>query len=391
MNEFILFENRVSDQQKKDKLFFFNKVDEIICHRGTELEHCFERIATLQQQGYYLAGFVSYEAGYHLSPFIFPDLTHENVFPLLHFNAFKSLEYLSNSEVEKNVLSLAPAGYATCKIHNLRFNLSKEEYSETFEKIKRYIFHGHTYQVNLSGKYLFDFEGSPIHLYNQLRERQRVPYSSLLNFEAYQILSLSPELFFSKSSETVVVKPMKGTMPRSCHDEEDIKNKMYLITDEKSIAENLMIVDLLRNDLNRVSYPGTVKIERLMEVTSYETVHQMTSTITSRINSRMGLKELITGLFPCGSVTGVPKYRTMQIIQELEKEPRKIFTGAIGYITPDNDMCFNVPIRTLLLNNKKGELGVGSGIVNDSNANHEYDEMQWKAAFFTSMDGLNNE
>ncbi len=185
-----------------------------------------------------------------------------------------------------------------------------------------------------------------------------------------------------------MTKPMKGTMPRSKDPTIDSAHKDFLKTDLKCIAENIMIVDLLRNDLSKISKPGSVKVTDLLTIESFKTVHQMVSSIQSEVDVEITFLNIIRHLFPCGSITGAPKRRTMTIISELEHKARGVYTGAFGYITPDNDMCFNVSIRTFHLGGGRGELGIGGGILVDSDPAVEFEEMQLKARFFTEMDGV---
>ena len=251
--------------------------------------------------------------------------------------------------------------------------------------MKQHIVAGDTYQVNLTAKYTFNVKGSSLGLYNSLRARQKVAYSAWFKMPEYEILSLSPELFFSKIKHKIYTKPMKGTMPRASDLTQDKANQHFLLTDLKSRAENTMIVDLLRNDLSAISKPGSVHVQKLLEVESYETVHQMTSSIESEVAVDLSFSAIINALFPCGSITGAPKRRTMEIIHEMEPAPRGIYTGAMGYITPQNDMCFNVPIRTVLCRGSQGELGVGGGIVHDSTLQSEFEELKLKAQFLTRL------
>jgi len=207
-----------------------------------------------------------------------------------------------------------------------------------------------------------------------------------LDFPNIKILSRSPELFFRKEGGRISTKPMKGTIERGATPEEDLDNIKFLSRDEKSRAENVMIVDLLRNDLSRVSKRGSVEASTLFEVQTYETLHQMVSTVSADVNPDLSLKDLFSEIFPCGSITGAPKIRTMELIRELEKEERGVYTGAIGYLNPHNSMCFNVPIRTLVLwPDGTGEMGVGSGVVFDSDPESEYEECQLKARFFSEV------
>jgi para-aminobenzoate synthetase/4-amino-4-deoxychorismate lyase len=215
-----------------------------------------------------------------------------------------------------------------------------------------------------------------------LLRRQPVPYPAYLECDAGKILSLSPEMFIRKDGPRVITKPMKGSWPRGRW-VDDVLGGMRLKFDPKNRAENVMIADLLRNDLGRI---GTgVHVPRLFEVARYRTIFQMTSTVAARVPAKLPFLDLFRAIFPSGSVTGAPKVRAMEIIHALEDSPRKIYTGAIGWITPARDMFFNVPIRTLLLRNARGEMGVGGGIVWDSTAEGEWAEGLWKARFLREI------
>ncbi|MDF1827532.1 MAG: aminodeoxychorismate synthase component I [Legionellaceae bacterium] len=376
---YILFENRRLIGTPYAGLLFSEPCDEVVCWHAAQLDERLARVDELRRQGYYLAGYLSYEAGYALRGLAAePYRKEKHAFPLLHFFAFKSPQKLTMEDINQQLDD------ADVLIDSIKLNISAAAYGRAFNQIKKHINRGDTYQVNLTAKYKFNFEG-PVHgLYKQLRERQRVAYSALMRMPGYDILSLSPELFFSKMNTTLRAKPMKGTMPRAVDAVDDAANYNFLKTDPKSMAENTMIVDLLRNDIAAISKPGSVHVSRLLEVESFETVHQMTSCIQSEVERELPFATIMQHVFPCGSITGAPKRRTMEIIRDLESEPRHIYTGAIGYITPENNMCFNVPIRTLLLRDSKGELGVGGGIVHDSTEQAEFEEMKLKARFFTS-------
>ena len=373
---FILFENRRLPDAPYAGLLFAEPVDEVVCWRAATLEASLARVDALRRQGYYLAGCLSYEAGYALHGLLARS-REEHAFPLLHFFAFKSPQKLTALDISQQL------GDSEFAIDDLKLNMTAAAYGKAFKHIKQHIRMGDTYQVNLTAKYKFNFEGSVKALYRQLRTRQKVAYSALMHMSGYDVSSLSPELFFSKINTTMRAKPMKGTMPRSVDAARDLAHREFLKTDPKSMAENTMIVDLLRNDLSAISKPGSVQVSRLLDVESYETVHQMTSCIQSEVESDLPFATIMQHLFPCGSITGAPKRRTMEIIRDLEHEPRHIYTGAIGYITPENNMCFNVPIRTLLCRGSQGELGVGGGIVHDSTEQAEFEELKLKARFFT--------
>jgi len=208
----------------------------------------------------------------------------------------------------------------------------------------------------------------------------------LIGTPDFHVLSLSPELFFRREGKEIFARPMKGTAPRGRTSREDARLKTWLAMDEKQRAENLMIVDLLRNDLGRVAKIGSVEVTDLFTVETYRSVHQMTSGITAELRSDMGLKDMLRALFPCGSVTGAPKVRAMEIIRELEGGPRGVYTGAIGHIAPSGDGQFNVGIRTVVLQGDQGEMGIGGGIVADSKVDSEFDECLLKAHFLTKVD-----
>ncbi|MCH9690261.1 MAG: aminodeoxychorismate synthase component I [Gammaproteobacteria bacterium] len=358
-------------------LLFSEPCDEIICWDAAALSQSLARLDSLRRDGYYLAGCLSYEAGYVLRGL--PHLLMSPNFPLLHFFAFKAPEKRSAAEIN------AFLGQENARPQDVALNITASDYATAFSRVKQHIVAGDTYQVNLTAKYTFNVKGSSLGLYNSLRARQKVAYSAWFKMPEYEILSLSPELFFSKIKHKIYTKPMKGTMPRASDLTQDKANQHFLLTDLKSRAENTMIVDLLRNDLSAISKPGSVHVQKLLEVESYETVHQMTSSIESEVAVDLSFSAIINALFPCGSITGAPKRRTMEIIHEMEPAPRGIYTGAMGYITPQNDMCFNVPIRTVLCRGSQGELGVGGGIVHDSTLQSEFEELKLKAQFLTRL------
>jgi para-aminobenzoate synthetase component 1 len=227
--------------------------------------------------------------------------------------------------------------------------------------------------------------GHPADLYAALKIRQPVGYGAYVDLGDDVLLSRSPELFFSvDETGLITTRPMKGTMPRGASPQMDHANKNWLMSSAKNRAENLMIVDLLRNDVGRLAEIGSVKVPKLFSIETYETVHQMTSEVQAQLRPNLTVTDLFTALFPCGSITGAPKIRAMQIIAELEDGPRDAYCGAIGWLSPNGSMEFNVAIRTLLVG-QDGDvrLNVGGGIVHDSTAEAEYEEALWKARFAT--------
>ena len=231
------------------------------------------------------------------------------------------------------------------------------------------------------------FAGDEFSYYRDLHIAQGSQYSAFLDLGKHKILSLSPELFFTRNGDRVRTRPMKGTVRRGRWMAEDMELASWLANSEKDKAENVMIVDLLRNDLGRVSIPGSVSVTSLYDLERFETVWQMTSTVESRLRPGTSFVELMRALFPCGSITGAPKIRTMEIINQLETQPRGIYTGTIGFLRPGGDCIFNVAIRTVVIDvqTNQATLGVGGGVTIDSTAEREYEECLVKATFLYSQ------
>ncbi len=264
--------------------------------------------------------------------------------------------------------------------------LDAERYAEHVEQIRRWIVSGDCYQINFTFPLDFRLYGHPLALYARLRERQPVRYGAYLAMPEETLLSFSPELFFERSGGRVVTRPMKGTAPRAAAPEDDEAQRDALLASEKERAENIMIVDLLRNDLGRLAAPGSVRVDSLCVAEAYPTLWQVVSTVSADL-PEASLFELFRALFPCGSITGAPKIRAMQLIAELEDAPRGLYTGALGWLAPGGDCRFSVAIRTLeLAPDGKASLGVGSGIVIDAKAESEYAECLLKSSFLTGFD-----
>ena len=269
-------------------------------------------------------------------------------------------------------------------VSNFKLNESRKSFSNKVENIKTQIAEGETYQVNLTSSATFIFNESVEGLFYNLLLKQSAEYSAFINLPDKTILSFSPELFFKLEGKSVIAKPMKGTAFRGISLQEDLRNKEELFLSEKNRAENLMIVDLLRNDLGKISKQNSVSVKKLFEVEKYESLFQMVSIIKSRLKDETKLSDLIKNIFPCGSITGAPKIRTMEIIRRLEKRPRGIYTGTIGLLLPEKNI-FNIAIRTAEIDkaNKTGRIGLGAGITWGSNADDEYEEVLSKGAFVT--------
>lgn len=395
--EFVFLETTRPDKENRHSFLFTEPVAVVTASDYGEIKPCFEKIEKFIEQGYFAAGFASYEAGYAFEKIAGRPKNFD--FPLLWFGIFEKPEVFDcrENKVDEKILFKSrgllhrsprrpPRNDRGFKISNQRFNVSAANYCCKIERIKKFIEAGHTYQVNFTLKNKFNFAGSPFRLYFDLKEKQKTAYSALIKFGAYFILSFSPELFFKLKGRKMAVRPMKGTMGRGRFLAEDEKFREHLKNCPKNLSENLMIVDLLRNDLGRISEYGSVRVKNLFKIEKYETLFQMTSLIESRLRPGISYYEIFKNIFPSGSVTGAPKIRTMEIIRELEKEPRKIYTGAIGFISPGRKAVFNVAIRTILLDlkNSRAELGLGGGIVYDSKPLAEYAECQLKAKFLKS-------
>jgi para-aminobenzoate synthetase/4-amino-4-deoxychorismate lyase len=266
---------------------------------------------------------------------------------------------------------------------NLRWN--REDHAAAVDRVKHHIHEGDVYQINLTHSYDFEVGGSYAAFYRALRSRQTAGFSAYLDTGKRRIISHSPELFFRRRGDLLQARPMKGTAVRS--ETDTVHDRRWLAEDAKNRAENLMIVDLLRNDLSACCLPGSVRVKDLFHVESYETLYQMTSTIEGRLRPSISNSEIVRALFPCGSVTGAPKIRAMHLIADIEREPRGVYCGAIGFVSPERIAMFSVAIRTAEVDSDsgRGTIGTGSGIVWDSESRGEYDEGVLKLRFLTSV------
>ncbi|MDD3266690.1 MAG: bifunctional anthranilate synthase component I family protein/class IV aminotransferase [Burkholderiales bacterium] len=374
---FALFENTFDSNGISN--LFIDYVDEIYTYDSTKLDSTFEKINHLSKSGYYLIGYISYELN---------NTTNDTTKPLIHFMAYKQLVQFPHYELEQYLHK-----------YNIKHNFLKDisidlieaendfaEYQEMFNNVIEHLTLGDSYQINLTQRYKIDTSQiNEFSLYYYLSRNNKVAYASYLPFNSNTIVSISPELFFSKINTQMRVNPMKGTMARSLIKSIDQKNKQYLQNDSKNKSENLIIVDLLRNDLAKIANTGSVKAKKLFNVEEYPTVFQMTSEITADIDDNISLQTIIKNIFPSGSITGAPKKRTMELIKQIEKSDRDIYTGSIGYILPNNDMQFNVAIRTLdkSTKNKFAVIGAGGGITINSKVNDEWEEMNTKLRFIS--------
>lgn len=363
---------KIAIQFDKKPLLFKSPKYIIRCVSRSSFDASFQKMEAALKEGYYLAGFLSYEAGYNFEEKLLRDEPRD--FPLIYMGVYDAPVF--------GKLTI-PNNPSESILNNLRLNISKNKYASHIQTIRDHIAKGDVYQITYCIKLLFDFSGDPILLYSTLFEAQPVPYSAYIETDEFKILSLSPEKFIKKSGTYIVTKPMKGTWPRGNNVLSDFVGRARFQYDRKNRAENIMIADLLRNDLGRIG--DNIKAPKLFEVTKYKTLYQMTSTVTGRVDKNLSIYKLFSSLFPSGSVTGTPKIRAMEIIRSLEGEDRRIYTGAIGYITPAKDLFFNIPIRTVLIRGNSAEMGIGGGIVWDSTPEGEWNEGLLKARFVTDL------
>lgn len=351
-------------------------VREISAYNEEEVEQALLKIEAAVQAGDYAVGFMSYEAAAALDQSL--SVKPPEGFPLLWFGIFRERRLQS----PQDLLEISHLGYYD--LSGWHPAISREEYRLALAEIRDYIGAGDCYQINYTLQQRSDFSGDVWSYFRDLCRAQSTPYSAFFDLDRFSILSTSPELFFQLEKGLVTVRPMKGTAGRGETASEDEEIAALLQRDEKERAENLMIVDLLRNDLGRISENGSVTVTSLFDVETLETIHQMTSTVSSRLRPDVGLVDIFRALFPCGSITGAPKKRSMEIIAELEKAPRGLYTGCIGYIAPKmSQAVFSVAIRTVVIDKDSGAgvLGVGSGITWYSSPDAEFDECLAKGLF----------
>lgn len=357
-----------ADSNGKIKPVTFQKPLRVItAHKIEDVIPSFQLVQEEVDNGFYAAGFLSYESAPAFDPAF--RVKRGSSMPLLWFGVFSepSHECLTSS--------------GTFTLSEWKPSISMDTYNEAINYIKQCIESGDTYQTNYTVRLHSHFNGDGLAFFERLKIAQSSNYSAYIHTGDHSILSASPELFFHLNNGKITTKPMKGTVKRGVSPDEDRANANWLYHSEKDRAENVMIVDLLRNDLGMIAEPGTISVDKLFEIEQYPTVHQMTSTISAQVSETTSLVDIFKALFPCGSITGAPKISTMNIIAELENEPREVYCGAIGYITPNKEAIFNVPIRTVMINHQSGEAvyGVGGGITWDSTSQGEYHEILAKA------------
>ncbi|NPT60442.1 aminodeoxychorismate synthase component I [Paraburkholderia elongata] len=404
---FALLDDCDATAARRSSRLYTGFVHERVCADAAQLEVVCETAAADTRRGLHAVVLADYEFGRCL---LGGGQTHpalketQRGDATLRFLLFERCEKLSRDDVDAWLVE-RDGGAAEASVAgtaNVRASVDPKQFNEAIDAIHAALRAGDSYQVNYTYRLAFDVFGSPTALYRRLRARQPVPYGALIALPGDEwVLSCSPELFIEKEGAMLRARPMKGTAPRSADPVADRHAAEFLANDPKNRAENVMIVDLLRNDLSRVAQTGSVNVRALFSVEPYASVWQMTSTVHSTLRAGTSFAQIMRALFPCGSITGAPKHRTMQLIDELESTPRGLYTGAIGWLdapsttasnTACGDFCLSVAIRTLTLSptaqpgELHGKMGVGAGIVLDSVAADEYAECQLKASFLTGAE-----
>lgn len=369
---FILFRDDFSG----DELLFERPARIIRADQPEDFSEALDAVQRARDDGKWLAGYLSYEAGYLLEPKLRPLLPEGRRTPLLCFGVFDG-----PSQDKLPVSRRATNG----PLVGVRATWSFEDYERRFAVVHRHLRQGNCYQANLTFPVTANWTGDPLSAFDALAARQRVKYGALVCLGQPVVLSRSPELFFDvDAGGWIETHPMKGTAPRGRTPEEDERFKRFLLDDPKNQAENRMIVDLLRNDISLISEVGTLDVPELFRIETYATVHQMVSRVKARLKPDLTVRDIMAALFPCGSITGAPKIRAMEILRELETAPRNAYCGAVGWIAPDGRMRFNVAIRTItLFPGGEAVYNVGGGVVFDSTAEEEYAECLLKARYAT--------
>ncbi len=360
--------------QHGDEWLRFSDPVEVLTARTPD--EVFQALEKIEASGLWAAGFITYEAA---GAFDSALKTHApGSLPLLQFGLFQTFE------------KIKPESTGVYQLGEWKPSVSHDEYSATIAKIKEHIAAGDTYQVNYTFRLNAPFSGDPFAFFCDLAAAQQGRYAAFIETDDFAICSASPELFFELKDGVITSRPMKGTMTRGLTFSNDWKQREVLKNSAKDCAENIMIVDMIRNDIGRIAEAGSVETLSRFDVEKYPTVWQLTSTVKGEVKPRntqntRKLADVMKALFPCASITGAPKAKTMEIIQGLEKSPRGVYTGAIGFIAPDGTAQFNVAIRTAVVDRMNGlvEYGIGGGIVWDSNPEDEYREAMSKAAILT--------
>ncbi|WP_162654049.1 aminodeoxychorismate synthase component I [Lentilitoribacter sp. Alg239-R112] len=375
------------DEIAGTSLSFESPHDIITAHTPEELIDVLREIELQSASGNWVAGYLSYEAGYCFEEKLKKIIPSNRRAPLACFGIF-----------DNPSSSTTPATQAPADTNRTRFDRPVplwdfDTYAEKFDQLTQHMKIGNCYQGNLTFPMTSQWQGNPFELFERLRDIQPVNHAAFVDLGGPIILSRSPEMFFQVDQEGwIESRPMKGTAPRGTTKIEDQAIITTLKNDPKNLSENVMIVDLLRNDISHICDAGSVCVPQLYELKTYATLHQLVSRVRGKVKAGTRFADIVQALFPCGSITGAPKIRTMEILTELEDhQPRDVYCGAIGWIAPSGAMQFNVPIRTISLYDDQTALfNVGGGVTLESTAKSEYEECLTKAKFATELAKISN-
>ena len=361
------------------QLRFDQYISKSIAYSLEEVGEVIQFAEEQQTKGHYVALYLTYES----APFFNNQLETYHLIEKEVYAAAYAFNQPLNSDNNKDNIQYH-------SVHHFQFQESDEQMRRKIIKIQEAITEGDTYQVNYTTRLSSKVHYPISMLYTYLTHNNNGSYTALLDTEEVKVASISPELFFQKGTfndkaNVIVSKPMKGTMPRGKTSVEDQLNYEKLMYSHKDRAENVMIVDLLRNDMSRISKTGTIEVYKLFFIETYQTVYQMTSMVTGQLEDAISLHSILTAMFPCGSITGAPKQSTMTYIKHLETSPRHIYCGTIGLLLPDDKMIFNIPIRTVEYRNNMALYGVGAGITIDSVPLNEIQEFRDKTKILEEL------
>lgn len=377
---FVLLDN--SSGRGAPSLLFTQPIEIVRARDPDEVPAALARLEAATAQGLHAAGFFSYELGYVLEPKLAPLLPQGRSVPFIWFGIYREPRTMTEGDVERWLTTHTRSG--SYHFTDVSHAWDRDSYVARFREVQEKIRAGDIYQLNLTFKARFRLAGSPLTFYRDVRQRQRVAYGAVVDTGEVTVLSASPELFIEKRGRLIETRPMKGTAPRGATPEADAEAKRVLATDVKQRAENLMIVDLMRNDIGRISEIGSVHVTDLFTVETFRTLHQMTSGVRATLSEDVTFGDLLRAIFPPGSVIGAPKIRAMELIREYETEPRGVYCGTIGHFGPEGAALFNVAIRSpVIFRDGRGEMGIGSGVVYDSEGDKEYAECLLKMKFLT--------
>ena len=371
---FALLEDRTAGG--RGARLFVNPVRTLRCATEDDKAALLAELEAELAKGRHAVGYFAYDLGRRRR--LGPPLAK----PLLLFGLFETEDRLSAEDADAAFARVGPPP----PLRDIAPRLSEADYVGRLNRLLDYIAAGDVYQVNFTFPFRFQYQGDPMALYAALRAAQPVAHGAVIALEGAAVLSVSPELHLEVQQGRATTRPMKGTLARGATSDQDAQRMAELVADPKQRAENLMIVDLMRNDLSRISKVGSVRVQDIYQVETYPTFHALTSTVVSDLRDDVDLAQLLQAVFPCGSVTGAPKMRAMEIIDELEHEPRGIYTGGIGVLRPGGDMDLNVAIRTAVIQaDGSGVYSVGSGVVADSDPVAEYQECLLKAKILDQL------